>query len=257
MNSTKNKIPNLNYLWTSLIVEELLRQGIEYFCIAPGSRSGPLTVAIARNPKAKSFVHFDERGLAFHALGYISAANKPAVIISTSGTAVANFFPAVVEASKKKLPLIILTADRPLELRKTGANQTIEQSEIFGEYVRFRSDLPCPDLKISPEFILTTIDQAVFRANGELRGPAHLNCMFREPLVPVASDEDFSEYLKGLKSWQKTNRVYTRYVPPQKIFSPTVSSDITVGEIPVPISNTEVKPYKVDGTIVVRQWESR
>lgn len=213
------KSPNINHLWSSLLIEELVHQGIDYFCIAPGSRSGPLTVAVAQNSKAKNFVHYDERGLAFHALGYISATNKPAVIISTSGTAVANFFPAIIEASKKKLPLIVLTADRPPELRKTGADQTIEQPGIFGEYVRWQGDLPCPDLKIKPEFVLTTIDQAVFRANGELRGPVHLNCMFREPLAPISSSENFSRYLEGLKGWQKSNRVYTRYIHPQKAVS--------------------------------------
>lgn len=213
------KFPNINNLWSSLLIEELVRHGIDYFCIAPGSRSGPLTVAVAHNSKAKSFIHYDERGLAFHALGYISATSKSAVIISTSGTAVANFFPAIIEASKKKLPLIVLTADRPPELRQTGANQTIEQPGIFGEYVRWRCDLPCPDLKIKPEFILTTIDQAVFRANGELRGPVHLNCMFREPLVPISTDENFSKYLEGLKDWQKSHRVYTRYVNFEKSIS--------------------------------------
>ncbi len=213
------KISNINDLWSSLLIEELLRHGIEYFCISPGSRSGPLAVAVARNKRAKSFRHYDERGLAFHALGYISATSKPAVVISTSGTAVANFFPAVIEASKKKLPLIVLTADRPPELRKTGADQTIEQPGIFGEYVRWHYDLPCPDLHIKPEFVLTTVDQAVFRANGELRGPVHLNCMFREPLSPVSTGEDFSKYLEGLKSWQQTNRVYTHYVHSQKFVS--------------------------------------
>ena len=144
-------LPNINYLWSSLIVEELIRCGVEYFCIAPGSRSAPLTVAVARHPRAKHFVHFDERGLAFHALGYSSANKKPAVLICTSGTAGANFFPAVIEASKKKVPLIILTADRPPELRSTGAVQTIDQVGLYGKYVKFQFDLPCPDVKISPE----------------------------------------------------------------------------------------------------------
>ena len=94
--------PNINYLWTTLIVEELVRQGVEYFCIAPGSRSAPLAAAAGLNPKVKTFVHYDERGLGFHALGFVTATNKPAVLISTSGTAVANFLPAMIEASKKK-----------------------------------------------------------------------------------------------------------------------------------------------------------
>ena len=155
---------NINFLWSSLIVEELIRNGVDYFCLAPGSRSSPLAVAVAENPKAKSFIHFDERGLGFYALGMTSATKQPCAIITTSGTAVANLFPSIIEASKKKLPLIILTADRPPELRFTGANQTIDQVKIFGDYVRFFFDLPTPTEDIRPEFVLTTIDQAVARA---------------------------------------------------------------------------------------------
>src|SRR5205814_8177483 len=109
----------------------------DYFCIAPGSRSSPLTVPAAQHKKVKTLVHFDERGLAFHALGYASATKKPVVLICTSGTAAANFFPAVIEASKKKVPLIVLTADRPPELRATGAVQTIDQANLFGKYAKF------------------------------------------------------------------------------------------------------------------------
>ncbi len=208
--------PNLNYLWSSLIVEELIRNGVDYFCISPGSRSSPLVCAVADNPKAKTFVHFDERGTAFHALGYTSATGKPCVLICTSGTALANFFPAIIEASKKKLPLIILTADRPPELRLTGANQTIDQIKIFGEYVRFFFDLPTPSQEIKPEFVLTTIDQAVFRSQGELPGPVHLNCPFREPLAPVQMKGNFKFYLESIKNWIKTGKPYTSYIRSEK-----------------------------------------
>ncbi len=198
---------NINYCWGGLIAEELIRQGADYFCIAPGSRSSPLSVSIARNKKAKVFVHFDERGLAFHALGYAAATGKPAVLVSTSGTAVANFMPAVVEASKKKLPLIVITADRPPELRQTGAVQTIDQVGIFGKYVAWAVDMPCPDMQIRPEYVLTTIDQAVSK-----RAVVHINCMFREPLAPTEVKVDWAGYLKGLKSWQESNEPYTQYL---------------------------------------------
>ena len=104
------KSPNINILWSKILVEELIRQGIDYFCLAPGSRSSPLAVAVAEHPKAKTCIHYDERGLGFHALGYTAATKKTSVLITTSGTAVANLLPAVIEASKKKLPLIVLTA---------------------------------------------------------------------------------------------------------------------------------------------------
>lgn len=201
--------PNMNDLWAFLIVEELIRNDVDYFCLSPGSRSAPLAVALAQNRRAKSFVHFDERGMAFHALGYVSATGKACALITTSGTAVGNLFPAVVEASKKKLPLILLTADRPPELRACGAHQTIDQVKIFGEYVRWHFDMPCPAADIPPSFVLTTIDQAVFRAQGELKGPVHVNCMFREPLFN--GREQACLFPTQLKCWQNTRAPYTSY----------------------------------------------
>ena len=213
------KSPNINCLWASLIVEELIRNGVDYFCLSPGSRSSPLAVAVATNPLAKSFVHFDERGMAFHALGCVSATGKAGCVITTSGTAAANLLPAIVEASKKKLPLIILTGDRPPELRATGANQTIDQVKIFGEYVRWFFDLPCPTTDIPPCFVLTTIDQAVFRANGELKGPVHLNCMYREPLAPVKSNKGLASYISPIKRWLNGRSPYTSYIASEKKLS--------------------------------------
>jgi 2-succinyl-5-enolpyruvyl-6-hydroxy-3-cyclohexene-1-carboxylate synthase len=214
-----HKSNNINYLWTSLVVEELVRCGVDYFCLSSGSRSAPLALAVAEHSKAKSFVHFDERGAAFHALGYVSATQKPCALISTSGSAAANFFPAIIEASKKKLPLIVITADRPPELRFTGANQAIDQVKMFGDYVRFFFDMPCPSVDIPAEFVLTTIDQLVSKSKGELRGPVHLNCMFREPLTPVKTKENFSVYLKKINAWTKSNQPYSKYLLPQRTLS--------------------------------------
>ncbi len=219
--------PNINQLWGNLIIEELVRNGVEYFCLAPGSRSSPLAVAIALNPKAKKFIHFDERGVAFHALGYVSAAQKPCAIVCTSGTAVANFFPAIIEASKKKIPLIVLTADRPPELRLTGAEQTIEQVNIFGNYARCCIDLPCPTMEIPPEFVLTTVDQAVYRSKSSVAGPVHINCMYREPLAPIATRQNFKNYLSNLNLWQKANRPFTTYTKAHTDLSSDTVSGIT------------------------------
>ena len=212
---------NINHLWGKLIIEELVRLGVEYFCIAPGSRCGPLVVAVAGNKRAKSCIHFDERGLAYYALGYTASSGKPTCLIATSGTAVANFFPAVIEASKKKLPLIILTADRPPELRNTGANQTIDQVKIFGDYARFFFDLPCPAKEIPLEMVVTTIDQAVYRARANFPGPAHINCMFREPLEPIPEKGFTPGNLKPLSLWLKNSLPFTRY----KSYEKSVSLD--------------------------------
>ena len=144
-------------------------------------------------------------GLAFHAMGYSAAAKKPAVLICTSGTAAANFFPAVIEASKKKLPLIVITADRPPELRQTGAVQTIDQVGLFGKYAQWATDMPCPDTKINPQFVLTTIDQAWYQAVRN-HGVAHINCMFRQPLTLVQTSEDLKTYIKPLNRWVQSQR---------------------------------------------------
>lgn len=110
---------NINQLWADLMVSALIRSGIHHFFISPGSRSTPLTVAIARHPDARKVIHPDERGTAFAALGFARATGKPAVWVTTSGTAVANGLPAVVEASNDRIPMLLLTADRPPELRET------------------------------------------------------------------------------------------------------------------------------------------
>ncbi|MBA2533699.1 MAG: 2-succinyl-5-enolpyruvyl-6-hydroxy-3-cyclohexene-1-carboxylic-acid synthase [Rubrobacter sp.] len=198
--------PRANRLWAYLIVEELVRCGVEFFCVAPGSRSTPLIAALAANHKARSLIHFDERGTAFAALGYARATGRPAAWITTSGTAVANGLPAVVEASTDGVPMILLTADRPPELRQTGANQTIDQPDIFGDYVRWRFDLPAPDLAIDPAMVLTTVDQAAYRARRSPHGPVHLNLMFREPFLPEEEDA-----LPGPSPWTMSDAPYTRY----------------------------------------------
>jgi len=216
---------NLNILWGSLLIEELIRNGVDYFVISPGSRSSPLTVAVARNAQAKSIVCFDERGAAFHALGYALATNKCTVLICTSGSAAANYFPAIIEASVKTVPILILSGDRPPELRQTGANQTIQQFNLFGAYVRWQFDLPCPDEKISPSMVLTTADQAVYQALRSPRGPVHINCMFREPLAPLHG-EITENYLASLSRWQQSSRPYTSYVASSLEVAPVDMAEI-------------------------------
>ncbi|HSL01727.1 MAG TPA: 2-succinyl-5-enolpyruvyl-6-hydroxy-3-cyclohexene-1-carboxylic-acid synthase [Rubrobacteraceae bacterium] len=197
-----------NRLWAGLIVEELVRSGVDFFCVAPGSRSTPLVAALAAHVRAKSLVHFDERGTAFAALGYARATGRPAAWITTSGTAVANGFPAVVEAATDNVPMILLTADRPPELRETGANQTVLQPNIFGGYPRWSFDLPAPDPTVDPAMVLTTVDQAVYRARRAPSGPVHLNLMFREPFLPEPAEELDSDLPDR---WRESAEPYTRY----------------------------------------------
>ncbi len=182
---SRESIARLNTLWGRLFVEELARCGVDFACISPGSRSTPLTAAIADGGRISSAIWLDERGAAFHALGRARATGRPAALICTSGTAAANYLPAVVEASQDGIPLVVVTADRPPELIDAGANQAIRQAGIFGDYVRWSFALPAPDAEISARLVLSTVDQALHRAIGPPAGPVHLNCMFREPLEPV------------------------------------------------------------------------
>lgn len=164
----------------ALVVEELVRLGVPRFCVAPGSRSTPLVAAVAR--RAPSTVFTDERAAAFFAVGLGRATGRPAVVVTTSGTAVANLWPAVMEADLAGVPLILLTADRPPELRQTGANQAVDQVKVFGDAVRWFAELPCPDDSgFADPAVLTTLDTAFARAVGE-RGPVQVNCAFRKPL---------------------------------------------------------------------------
>ncbi|MDE2771329.1 MAG: 2-succinyl-5-enolpyruvyl-6-hydroxy-3-cyclohexene-1-carboxylic-acid synthase [Bacteroidota bacterium] len=188
-----------------LIVAELVRCGVDEFIIAPGFRSAPLALAAISHPGTHCTVHFDERGSAFFALGYGRATRKPCVWITTSGTAAANGLPAIVEASMDSVPMICLTADRPPELRDTGANQTIDQVHLFGRYPRWFVDLPVPVSERDGAYIRSTIDQAVHRA---CDGPVHLNCMFREPLL----EEDQEEKSIPKMSWSTEEREQTQYM---------------------------------------------
>ena len=202
---------NINHLWSLLIVEEFVRLGVNQFFISPGSRSTPIVTAISRLSKAKPFVHFDERGTAFAALGYAKVTGKPAVWVTTSGTAVGNGLPAVIEAYMAGVPMILLTADRPPELRQTGANQSIPQFPVFAPYLNWSLDAPAPTIEISPSYVLTSIDQAVQRAYSNGMGPVHLNWMFREPLAPEVTGEDFSGYVSTISNWIEGSDPYTKY----------------------------------------------
>jgi len=207
-----NQTGILNLQWAQLIVEELRRQGVGYFCVCPGSRSSPLALAVAQEHRVRRIVHFDERGAAYHALGYARGSGKPAAVIGTSGTAAANFLPAVVEASMDSVPLIVITADRPPELRQCGANQTIDQVRLYGDYARFFADLPCPEADIDPAYVLSTVDQAVARAHGPAPGPVHLNCMFREPLVPEELKP--KPYDPRIAAWCESHSPWTERLSP-------------------------------------------
>ncbi|KAF2599247.1 hypothetical protein F2Q68_00008609 [Brassica cretica] len=207
---------NINAVWASAIIEECTRLGLTYFCVAPGSRSSHLAIAAANHPLTTCLACFDERSLAFHAIGYAKGSLKPAVIITSSGTAVSNLLPAVVEASEDFLPLLLLTADRPPELQGVGANQAINQINHFGSFVRFFFNLPPPTDLIPVRMVLTTVDSALHWATGSACGPVHLNCPFRDPLDSSPTNWSFN-CLNGLDTWMSNAKPFTKYFQVQSL----------------------------------------
>src|SRR5260370_16174270 len=168
--------------FAATFVDELAAQGVEFACVSPGSRAAPIAMALQRHPRIKVLIHIDERCGSFFAVGLGKASGKPAVALSTSGTAAAEFHPAVIEASYSRTPLIVLTADRPPELLEVGANQAIDQAHLYGSAVRWFFD-PGPPVD-SPNSARVWRRLAA-RAHAEAaHGPVHLNLPFREPLVP-------------------------------------------------------------------------
>jgi 2-succinyl-5-enolpyruvyl-6-hydroxy-3-cyclohexene-1-carboxylate synthase len=181
------------------VVDDLVRFGMERACVSPGSRSTPIALALSRHPRVEVHVHLDERASAFFALGIAKATGRPVGVACTSGTAAAELLPAVVEAWMSRTTLVLLTADRPPELRGVGANQTIDQLGIFGSYVRTSIDAPVPGDEPDEERWHELMLEATRAAIGPPPGPIHLNLPFREPLVPsdltlVAAEPSRTEF---------------------------------------------------------------
>jgi 2-succinyl-5-enolpyruvyl-6-hydroxy-3-cyclohexene-1-carboxylate synthase len=183
MSSLTLDFRSVNSLWGGVLVETLARCGVTHAVLSPGSRSAPLVFAFARHPRIEAVPVLDERSAAFFALGLAKKGRRPVALVCTSGTAAANFFPAIIEAHESGTPLMVLTADRPPELRDCASGQTVDQQKIYGRYVKFYHELAVPEAGESRlRYLRQTVAQACARTQG---GPVHLNCPFRDPLVPV------------------------------------------------------------------------
>jgi len=181
--------------FAATFVDELAAQGVEFACISPGSRSAPIAIALQRHPKIRVYVHIDERSGSFFGVGLAKSTGKPVVLLSTSGTAAAEFHAAVVEASHSQTPLIVLTADRPPELRDVGANQSIDQQRLYGTAVRWFFD-PGPPVEAANASRVWR--RLAARAYAEAAtGPVHINLPFREPLVPTPGEVPVAEGAAG------------------------------------------------------------
>ncbi len=182
---------NRNTFWAAVFVEELCRGGLHAAVISPGSRSTPLTLAFAAHKELALYTIVDERSAAFFALGLAKAALRPVALVCTSGTAAANYHPAILEAQESRVPLLVLTADRPPNLRNIGAGQTIDQLKLYGGAVRWFHEVGEPVLRDEDlRHLRGVAARALYECCRAPAGPVHLNFPFRKPLepVPVAGD---------------------------------------------------------------------
>ncbi|MDP5019255.1 MAG: 2-succinyl-5-enolpyruvyl-6-hydroxy-3-cyclohexene-1-carboxylic-acid synthase, partial [Opitutales bacterium] len=208
---------NTNALWADVGVRTLRRLGLTHVVISPGSRSTPLAHAFAEEAGIQVTVALDERSAGFIALGLAKATGQPAALLCTSGTAAANYLPAVVEARLAATPLLVLTADRPPELRECHSGQTIAQNGIFAGYPVWAAEaaVPAADLGLLRHWRQLLVD-AWQRSQGPLAGPVHLNLPFRDPLAP--SDPE-----KGFKAPAGLNLETFTAVPPCGVVRPTLT----------------------------------
>lgn len=180
---------NTNSLWASVVAETLARLGLQTAILCPGSRSTPLTVAFAEHPAIEALPMLDERSAAFFALGCAKRQRHPVALVCTSGTAGANFYPAVIEAYESGVPLLLFTADRPPELRDCASGQTIDQQKLFGRFVAHYSELAIPAASLE---MLAYLRQSLVhgwqlaQGGSQVPGAVHFNCPFRDPLAPIA-----------------------------------------------------------------------
>lgn len=204
--------------YTANFVDELVKSGLTEVVISPGSRSTPLAMTIMEHPDIKQWVVLDERSAAFFALGMAKQNKRPVAIVCTSGTATANYFPAIVEAFYSRVPLVVLTADRPHELRDVGAPQSIDQLKMYGDYVKWFHEMALPDdAPKMLEYARNKASRATHIANEGNAGPVHVNFPFREPLIPdftlenlwgSRNDAPYYPSMNGKKRVDETQLVY-------------------------------------------------
>jgi 2-succinyl-5-enolpyruvyl-6-hydroxy-3-cyclohexene-1-carboxylate synthase len=204
-------------------VDELVAAGVENVCLCPGSRSTPLALTFARHPQIKLWVHLDERSCAYFALG-LSSISSPVAILCSSGTAAANFAPAVIEAVHSHRPLIVLTADRPQELRDLGANQTIDQVRLYGTATKWFVEMPLPEASEQMlRYVRMTARRAVMTSRDFTAGPVHLNFPFREPLLPDAYEPRLRSSSKSPPSEVESPLAGTATQAPAKLYTDTLA----------------------------------
>ncbi|KNX36274.1 2-succinyl-5-enolpyruvyl-6-hydroxy-3-cyclohexene-1-carboxylic-acid synthase [Luteipulveratus halotolerans] len=235
----------------TVIVDELIRHGVTDVVLCPGSRSAPFAYAVHeadRDGRLRLHVRVDERSAAFTALGLAKVSRVPVPVITTSGTAVANLYPAVLEASQASVPMVVITADRPAELRGTGANQTTDQVKLFGRATRWFHETATPERRVGQN---GTWRSLVGRAIAESRGlpsgdpgPVHLNIPLRDPLVPTDDGEPWPEGLDGREQGQPWLALRAPHSHPPAVTGPGIApvprTLVILGDLPDPAQGGEL-----------------
>jgi 2-succinyl-5-enolpyruvyl-6-hydroxy-3-cyclohexene-1-carboxylate synthase len=225
---------NVNSLWGGVVAETLARSGVRAVVVSPGSRSTPLAFAFARHGGIEAIPVLDERSAAFYALGMAKRELRPVALLCTSGTAGAHYFPAVIEAHESGVPLIVITADRPPELRGCASGQTIDQHRLYGSHVNLYHELAVPEASLGLlRYLRQTVAHAVERSLAPFGGPVHLNAPFRDPLVP-AEDGGATEAFASGVDWEG---FFAHVAPPRPVaavsqvpvFSPAARGVIVAG----------------------------
>lgn len=232
----------LNRIWSRTLLEELARWGVEHVCAAPGSRSTPLILEADAHETFHLHTHFDERGLGFMALGLAKATQQPVVIIVTSGTAVANLLPAIVESKLTGESLIVLSSDRPVDLVGCGANQAIYQPGIFSEHVTHSVNLPSPSTQTPLTWLLSCVDEAMHQQR-QHGGSVHINCPYPEPLYTAQCESVYADYCAPIATWQASCHPYSQRSSMQHLDAPAMPLHQTKGLV-------------VIGAVALRQAQS-
>ena len=230
-------------LLAKIIIEELYRNNISTFAISPGARSVPLIKAIKQNDRLTIKLFNDERSAGFWASGYAKATGSPCVLLATSGTAVANYLPSIIEAYYSNTPLFIITCDRPYELKNGKANQTIAQENIFKDFVKLNINIPAFENKIFPESVLADIDQLINTTKSGHCAPVHLNISFRKPFSSLENSPPQNE-IDFIERWFRSKKPYNSYLKANLV--PTQSAQ----ELLINLINESKKPLIIAGPLV-------
>jgi 2-succinyl-5-enolpyruvyl-6-hydroxy-3-cyclohexene-1-carboxylate synthase len=232
-----NKTSLTNYV--RRMTGALMKAGVKSVVISPGSRSTPLAYAFASTKSLNVYIQVDERSAGFFALGLAKATGEPVVLLCTSGTAASNYFPAVTEAHYARIPLIVITADRPHELREVGAPQAIDQIQLYGNHVKYSVDFPLAEENADvDDYIERHVQRAASVALSAPYGPIHLNVPFREPLlIDFEMDTPAATFIQRMKGIDLLDASTAQFV--KEILNKTEKGLLVVGELPIDI-DTEV-----------------